>query len=162
MKWAEPKANFSLARVSQRRGFCPQTISKPSARPLRGFRLILLDGTLRTALFFPFLSPFSPAGSRFMAPAIGSRQLTVLREFRPHGLAVEEADGEGAPGARPQQQDQDYDYFLFDPAVAASPIPDSAEDYSASRSDGDHELFIRGNRCASAPSSLWTVHCGEM
>uniref|UniRef100_A0A0D3G6H1 Anaphase-promoting complex subunit 1 n=1 Tax=Oryza barthii TaxID=65489 RepID=A0A0D3G6H1_9ORYZ len=34
-----------------------------------------------------------------MAPAIGSRRLTVLREFRPHGLAAEEADGEGAPGS---------------------------------------------------------------
>uniref|UniRef100_N1QY93 Anaphase-promoting complex subunit 1 n=1 Tax=Aegilops tauschii TaxID=37682 RepID=N1QY93_AEGTA len=78
-----------------------------------------------------------------MAPAIGSRQLTVLREFRPHGLAAEEADG-GGPEARPLQ---DYDYFLFDPSVAASPAP-APEDEAASSSvaDGDHELFIRGNR----------------
>ncbi|XP_044973473.1 anaphase-promoting complex subunit 1 isoform X1 [Hordeum vulgare subsp. vulgare] len=76
-------------------------------------------------------------------PAIGSRQLTVLREFRPRGLAAEEADG-GGPEARPLQ---DYDYFLFDPSVAASPAP--APDEAASSSsgaDGDHELFIRGNR----------------
>ncbi|XP_062231175.1 anaphase-promoting complex subunit 1 isoform X2 [Phragmites australis] len=86
-----------------------------------------------------------------MAPEIGSRRLMVLREFRPHGLAVEEADGEGTPGARPPQ-DQDYDYFLFDPALAASPAPaptpatwDEAE-ASSSGADGDHELFIRGKR----------------
>uniref|UniRef100_J3M678 Anaphase-promoting complex subunit 1 n=1 Tax=Oryza brachyantha TaxID=4533 RepID=J3M678_ORYBR len=75
-----------------------------------------------------------------MAQAIGSRRLTVLREFRPHGLAVEEADGEGVPP-------QDYDYFLFDPALAASPAPDPGEEVaSSSGADGDHELFIRGNR----------------
>ncbi|KAF8720064.1 hypothetical protein HU200_024836 [Digitaria exilis] len=72
-----------------------------------------------------------------MASAIGLRRLTVLREFRPHGLVVEEADGEGA--ARPPQ---DYDYFLFDPALAASP----GDEASASGADGDHELFIRGNQ----------------
>ncbi|XP_020168508.1 anaphase-promoting complex subunit 1 [Aegilops tauschii subsp. strangulata] len=84
-----------------------------------------------------------PPPEREMAPAIGSRQLTVLREFRPHGLAAEEADG-GGPEARPLQ---DYDYFLFDPSVAASPAP-APEDEAASSSvaDGDHELFIRGNR----------------
>uniref|UniRef100_A0A0E0HD67 Uncharacterized protein n=1 Tax=Oryza nivara TaxID=4536 RepID=A0A0E0HD67_ORYNI len=80
-----------------------------------------------------------------MAPAIGSRRLTVLREFRPHGLAAEEADGEGGPGERPPQ---DYDYFLFDPALAASPAPEPGEEAASSSSgaDGDHELFIRGNR----------------
>ncbi|KAL6620059.1 hypothetical protein ACP70R_035198 [Stipagrostis hirtigluma subsp. patula] len=82
-----------------------------------------------------------------MSPEIGSRRLTVLREFRPHGLAVEEADGEGAPGARPPQ---DYDYFLFGPSLTASPAPapgDEAEaEVSSSGADGDHELFIRGNR----------------
>ncbi|RLN16771.1 hypothetical protein C2845_PM02G35530 [Panicum miliaceum] len=78
-----------------------------------------------------------------MASAIGSRRLTVLREFRPHGLAVEEADGEGGPGAR---RPQDYDYFLFDPALAASPGPDPGDESSASSADGDHELFIRGNQ----------------
>ncbi|XP_039838827.1 anaphase-promoting complex subunit 1-like isoform X7 [Panicum virgatum] len=78
-----------------------------------------------------------------MAPAIGSRRLTVLREFRPHGLAVEEADGEGAPGAR---SPQDYDYFLFDPALAASPVPDPGDGASVSGADGDHELFVRGNQ----------------
>lgn len=67
----------------------------------------------------------------------------MLREFRPHGLAVEEADGEGGPGARPPQ---DYDYFLFDPALAASPGPDPGDEASASGADGDHELFIRGNQ----------------
>uniref|UniRef100_A0A0E0L1D6 Anaphase-promoting complex subunit 1 n=1 Tax=Oryza punctata TaxID=4537 RepID=A0A0E0L1D6_ORYPU len=79
-----------------------------------------------------------------MAPAIGSRRLTVLRDFRPHGLAAEEADGEGGPGERPPQ---DYDYFLFDPALAASPAPErGVEAASSSCVDGDHELFIRGNR----------------
>uniref|UniRef100_A0A0D9WFG5 Anaphase-promoting complex subunit 1 n=1 Tax=Leersia perrieri TaxID=77586 RepID=A0A0D9WFG5_9ORYZ len=79
-----------------------------------------------------------------MAPAIGSRQLTVIREFRPHGLAAEEADGEGDPGERPPR---DYDYFLFDPSLAASPGPESGEEAaSSSGADGDHELFIRGNR----------------
>ncbi|WVZ98102.1 hypothetical protein U9M48_043581 [Paspalum notatum var. saurae] len=78
-----------------------------------------------------------------MASVIGSRQLTVLREFRPHGLVVEEADGEGAPGARPPQ---DYDYFLFDPALAASPVADPGDEASVSSADGDHELFIRGNQ----------------
>uniref|UniRef100_A0A0A9DXX7 Meiotic checkpoint regulator cut4, putative n=1 Tax=Arundo donax TaxID=35708 RepID=A0A0A9DXX7_ARUDO len=78
-----------------------------------------------------------------MASTIGSRRLTVLREFRPHGLAVEEADGEGAPGTRPPQ---DYDYFLFDPALAASPAPDPGDESSPSGADGDHELFIRGNQ----------------
>jgi anaphase-promoting complex subunit 1 len=86
-----------------------------------------------------------------MASAIGSRRLTVLREFRPHGLAVEEADGEGAPGAPPPQ---DYDYFLFDPALAVSPSPDTSNEASSSGADGDHELFIRGNQCASPPFSL--------
>ncbi|XP_047093985.1 anaphase-promoting complex subunit 1 isoform X1 [Lolium rigidum] len=78
-----------------------------------------------------------------MAPPIGSRQLTVLREFRPHGLAAEEADG-GGPEARPLQ---DYDYFLFDPSLAASPRPAPEDEAaSSSRADGDHELFIRGNQ----------------
>ncbi|KAL6865049.1 hypothetical protein ACP4OV_016200 [Aristida adscensionis] len=83
------------------------------------------------------------AGSR-TPPGIGSRQLAVLREFRPHGLAVEEADGEeGGPGARPPQA---YDYFLFDPSLAASPAPGDEAEASSSAADGDHELFIRGNR----------------
>lgn len=75
----------------------------------------------------------------------------MLREFRPHGLAAEEADG-GGPEARPLQ---DYDYFLFDPSVAASPAP-APEDEAASSSvaDGDHELFIRGNQYASPPPPL--------
>jgi len=72
----------------------------------------------------------------------------VLREFRPHGLAVEEADGEGAPGAR---SPQDYDYFLFDPALAASPVPDPGDGASVSGADGDHEPFVRGNQCARTP-----------
>ena len=75
----------------------------------------------------------------------------MLREFRPHGLAVEEADGEGAPGPPPPQ---DYDYFLFDPALAVSPSPDPSDEASFSGADGDHELFIRGNQCASPLFSL--------
>jgi anaphase-promoting complex subunit 1 len=87
-----------------------------------------------------------PAAAREMAPPIGSRQLTVLREFRPHGLAAEEADG-GGPEARPLQ---DYDYFLFDPSLAASPRPAPGDEAASSSSgaDGDHELFIRGNQYA--------------
>ncbi|KAF8652488.1 hypothetical protein HU200_062821 [Digitaria exilis] len=83
-----------------------------------------------------------------MASAIGLRRLTVLREFRPHGLVVEEADGEGAA-----RSPQDYDYFLFDPALAASP----GDEASASGADGDHELFIRGNQCASTPSHFYCI-----
>ncbi|XP_020395119.1 anaphase-promoting complex subunit 1 isoform X3 [Zea mays] len=75
--------------------------------------------------------------------SVGSRRLTVLREFRPHGLAVEEADGQGVPGAPPPQ---DYDYFLFDPALAISPTPDPSDEASSSGADGDHELFIRDNQ----------------
>lgn len=67
----------------------------------------------------------------------------MLREFRPHGLAAEEADG-GGPEARPLQ---DYDYFLFDPSLASSPTPVAEDEApSSSGADGDHELFIRGNR----------------
>lgn len=100
---------------------------------------------------FPLLPDAEVAGSGIMASKIGSRRLTVLREFRPHGLAVEEADGEGAPGAPPPQ---DYDYFLFDPALAVSPTPDPSDEASSSGADGDHELFIRGNQCVSSPFSL--------
>lgn len=147
-----------LVRVSP---FAPATAAKKKKfwKPRRAGQ--------RPALFphFSFPSTSSPAAAAAaaveseMAPAIGSRRLTVLREFRPHGLAAEEADGEGGPGERPPQ---DYDYFLFDPALAASPAPEPGEEAASSSSgaDGDHELFIRGNRCARHRlRSTVTVYC---
>lgn len=131
-------------------GFLSPDRGKQFGSPKRAGRE--LSSLLTIAQFAPHSVPLlldaAPPASE-MAPAIGSRRLTVLREFRPHGLAAEEADGEG-PEARPPQ---DYDYFLFDPSLAASPAPAFDDEASSSSgADGDHELFIRGNRCACPPS----------
>ncbi|KAK4403403.1 Anaphase-promoting complex subunit [Sesamum angolense] len=74
-------------------------------------------------------------------PSGGVRELTVLSEFKPFGLAAEAADGGNSSS-------DDYHYFLFDPQVAKQRDEadelDDASPLSSERSD--HELFIRGNR----------------
>ncbi|KAL0341265.1 UNVERIFIED_CONTAM: Anaphase-promoting complex subunit [Sesamum radiatum] len=74
-------------------------------------------------------------------PSGGVRELTVLSEFKPFGLAAEAADGGNSTS-------DDYHYFLFDPQVAKQRDEadelDDASPLSSERSD--HELFIRGNR----------------
>ncbi|KAI4974993.1 hypothetical protein ZWY2020_048600 [Hordeum vulgare] len=83
----------------------------------------------------------STTRSPFRHRLASSRRPLVAKQ--PPDCAAAEADG-GGPEARPLQ---DYDYFLFDPSVAASPAPAPDEAAaSSSGADGDHLLFIRGNR----------------
>ncbi|KAL6526856.1 hypothetical protein OROGR_015946 [Orobanche gracilis] len=69
------------------------------------------------------------------------RELTVLTEFKPFGLAAEAMDGD-------KHLDNDYVYFLFDPQLAQQRDEaeklDDASPFCSERSD--HELFIRGNK----------------
>jgi anaphase-promoting complex subunit 1 len=80
------------------------------------------------------------------------RQLTVLGEFRPFGLTVEEADGEVAEAIVSPEK---YQYHLFGPEVTretpSDPLCaslDFSNDVSGSSTSefGEHELFVRGNR----------------
>ncbi|XP_058110276.1 anaphase-promoting complex subunit 1 isoform X2 [Magnolia sinica] len=75
---------------------------------------------------------------------IGVRHLTVLGEFKPFGLIAEALDG----GKAPENAHDRYHYFLFDPEIARETDGDAGNDSSLGPDscDGDHELFIRGNR----------------
>ncbi|KAF3336966.1 anaphase-promoting complex subunit 1 [Carex littledalei] len=84
--------------------------------------------------------------------SIKVRQLTVLGEFRPFGLTVEEADGKVSEAATSPEK---YHYSLFGPEVTretpSDPLRSSLDlssDASATSSSefGEHELFVRGNR----------------
>ncbi|XP_054788723.1 anaphase-promoting complex subunit 1 isoform X4 [Prosopis cineraria] len=72
-----------------------------------------------------------------------SRCLTVLGEFKPFGLIAEALDGKPADVITDK-----YDYFLFDPKVARDRGEEDTCDEATSAlcNQGDHELFIRGNR----------------
>ncbi|KAF7837561.1 anaphase-promoting complex subunit 1 isoform X1 [Senna tora] len=69
--------------------------------------------------------------------------LTVLGEFKPFGLIAEALDGKPSDIVTDK-----YDYFLFDPEVARDRDEEDNYDEAASAlcNQGDHELFIRGNR----------------
>ncbi|KAF7806554.1 myosin-6-like isoform X2 [Senna tora] len=75
--------------------------------------------------------------------SVGVRCLTVLGEFKPFGLIAEALDGKPSDIVTDK-----YDYFLFDPEVARDRDEEDNYDEAASAlcNQGDHELFIRGNR----------------
>ncbi|GAV64914.1 Apc1 domain-containing protein [Cephalotus follicularis] len=75
--------------------------------------------------------------------SVGTRQLSVIGEFKPFGLIAEALDGK-PPGILAET----YDYFLFDPKITGERDADADSDTSsASVSNSSiHELFIRGNR----------------
>ncbi|KAK1321292.1 Anaphase-promoting complex subunit 1 [Acorus calamus] len=76
--------------------------------------------------------------------SVGSRNLTVLGEFKPFGLVAEAFDGKPPDGVPDR-----YDYFLFDPEIARDRDDSVSEnDFSepSPDGDGDHEIFIRGHR----------------
>ncbi|ERN05300.1 anaphase-promoting complex subunit 1 isoform X1 [Amborella trichopoda] len=77
-----------------------------------------------------------------MASGLGVHTLTLLREFRPFGLTVEEADGETH-----ENRPEDYQYSLFNPQITRDPrfLAENSVT-SASCDQSDHEIFIRGNR----------------
>ncbi|KAG5109684.1 hypothetical protein JHK82_038907 [Glycine max] len=86
--------------------------------------------------------------------SIGVRCLTVLGEFKPFGLIAEALDGKP-----PDTVTDKYDYFLFDPEIARDrDADDDCDDVASAPSNrGDHELFIRGNRCTVAALLLSNV-----
>ncbi|EPS73838.1 hypothetical protein M569_00901, partial [Genlisea aurea] len=67
-----------------------------------------------------------------MAPS-GTREITVLSEFKPFGLTVEAQDGVDPPG-------EAYEYFLFDDSLF------SEKGYPNDGDGGDHEIFVRGSK----------------
>ncbi|KAK4273718.1 hypothetical protein QN277_017057 [Acacia crassicarpa] len=75
--------------------------------------------------------------------SVDTRSLTVLGEFKPFGLIAEALDGKPADVITDK-----YDYFLFDPKVARDRDEEDNCDEATSAlcNQGDHELFIRGNR----------------
>ncbi|XP_078435286.1 E3 ubiquitin ligase [Wolffia australiana] len=83
------------------------------------------------------------------------RELSVLGEFKPHGLVVE------APEWKPELEEDPetegtFNYYLFDPDVIAerNAHPFGNDDFPTSSSvfnQSDHEIFIRGN------SVVWSV-----
>lgn len=73
---------------------------------------------------------------------IGTRQLSVLGEFKPFGLIAEALDG----GKPLENAGDTYKYFLFHPHTACERDADVTVSDSHDFGDGDHELFIRGNR----------------
>ncbi|WOL06876.1 anaphase-promoting complex subunit 1 isoform X1 [Canna indica] len=88
--------------------------------------------------------------------SIGVRELTVLSEFKPFGLVSEELDGKSL-----EDVPEEHHYFLFHPDVAREgdgPAGPSTADLDFSSpsppyDDGDHEIFIRGNRI------IWSTGC---
>ncbi|CAA6654742.1 unnamed protein product [Spirodela intermedia] len=82
--------------------------------------------------------------------SVGVRQLTVLGEFKPHGIVAEALDGKPAPGEDAEAEDR-FDYFLFDPDITGDRDESLFEDHAFPTSSSpfnhsDHEIFIRGNR----------------
>ncbi|XP_042405084.1 anaphase-promoting complex subunit 1-like [Zingiber officinale] len=76
--------------------------------------------------------------------SIGVRELSVLGEFKPFGLSVEDLDGKTLDDASSEHQ-----YFLFHPEVAREGHGTASNlDFSSpcTPSEGDHEIFIRGNQ----------------
>ncbi|XP_042399420.1 anaphase-promoting complex subunit 1 [Zingiber officinale] len=76
--------------------------------------------------------------------SIGVRELSVLGEFKPFGLSVEDLDGKPLDDASSEHQ-----YFLFHPEVAREGHGTASNlDFSSpcTPSEGDHEIFIRGNQ----------------
>ncbi|KAI4384537.1 hypothetical protein MLD38_002678 [Melastoma candidum] len=77
------------------------------------------------------------------SPPPGVRQLNVLGEFMPFGLIADAVDG----GAGTKVSGDKYDYFLFDSSVAREQPSLDPTESTSSCDGGDHEIFIRGNRC---------------
>ncbi|KAJ7959635.1 anaphase-promoting complex subunit 1 [Quillaja saponaria] len=80
--------------------------------------------------------------------SLGVRRLTVLGEFKPFGLIAEALDGKPTDIVTDK-----YNYFLFDPEITRDrDEADGCDDAASALSNqGDHELFIRGNRI------IWTT-----
>ncbi|KAK8947459.1 Anaphase-promoting complex subunit 1 [Platanthera zijinensis] len=77
--------------------------------------------------------------------SVGVRHLTLVREFKPFGLTVEEQD------CRLEDVPEKYEYFLFGPDVTRErddflPFDHDTSSAGSSVVGGDQELFIRGNR----------------